>query len=666
MIKKLYNFFTDRTFVLYAIIGLSGVVLDFLFYALLVKLGVPAVLASAVSVSVGIVNNFFWNAHYNFKRKDHLLSRFWRFYAIGATGVVLSMLFILLFHNIFGISALYAKAISVPFIVVFQYWFNKNASFAVDHRQVPWKPLLLFAVCTAVLCLFVVNAPYFNFTDEADNLLGAQLIAQGHTVIYRDYFSHHMPLTYFVGAPLFWIFGTKLVAIKVAFGLAMGSWLLLMSRHLYKRYGMLVFATFTLLVAGSQMLSWSNMLLAETLIAFALCHALILFITRADRPHVSSDLIVFALLGAVPVLSSLSYAAVSLLIYGLLLVRILEIKATAGQKISRVLVAGLVALIPYLLFLGYLHATHTLGLMKHDALNFNTLYYSRFTPDAAISPTDGILSVIQGSVGSLYSVLTFANTAHPQILGFAFLLSIVMGIIALGRTRYYLEAGALTLGLLLGADRNGFNFFFLNNDQVRASIIPTLVGLLVLALAVFHIARANKADTFRRYAAPLALVTITLITFSSVGQIASASRAYLRGGSLVASPQEPGSPSTVINLVNKSSDYYWLGPIDFSSQILIHSKNVSAYRFYAPWHAVCPDCTAQLEKDIASHKPNVIAFDNSVNIWGYKAGTYAQPLIDTFKSDYYQLPDPRLKNFYFRKDRAAEDNKILKQTGYEL
>lgn len=665
MLNKALSMFTERSFINYAIIGISGVVIDFILYILLTSIGVPAVLASVVSVSAGIVNNFLLNAHYNFKRKDHLWRRFASFYAVGATGVILSALFILLFHNVFGIGEIWAKAISVPFIVVFQYWFNKNSSFALDHKQIPWRQLSIFAICITVLCLFAVNAPYYNFSDEADNLLGAQFITDGG-VIYSQYFSHHMPLTYFVGVPFFLLFGAKLIAIKVAFGLVMALWLLAMSRHLLRQYGIKVFASFTLLVAVSQTLAWSHMLLAETLIAFACAHALILLLTTNTKRNLYGEAAAFALLGAIPALSALSYTPLSLAIYALFIVVLVQRKISFRTAVKPLVVFAGVAIVPYLLFVAYLGINRIGNEFIEQALTFNKLYYSQFTTDATTSPLDSLLSIPQGAFGGLQNALLWQGGNKP--VAFFFTLAIIASIYLLIRYKQWLIAGAFSVILFFGASRNGFLSVFSNGGSARNGTILVLVGLLLVSIVLFsgYIKKPKEQDLLFSLSKLSIGVALLLIVFASIAQLSTIGRVYGHNlGTL--DPNQPfNTRLDVINTVNTANDTYWIAPIDFSSPLLIPSKSASTYRFFAPWHAVCPSCVTTIENDLAANKPNVIIVSRDVEIWGNKVDTYGQKLIDSFENDYYQVADIRLQDYYFNKANSAYIDAVLSAKGYDM
>lgn len=115
----------------YAAIGAVGVCLDYgLFVVLFDLVGLHEQIANALSTTAGIVNNFALNALLNFRRRDRLLARFLRFYAVGLSGIALTFLLLAVFAGGLGVSADLVKAASLPLVLVLQYTINRRWSFA--------------------------------------------------------------------------------------------------------------------------------------------------------------------------------------------------------------------------------------------------------------------------------------------------------------------------------------------------------------------------------------------------------------------------------------------------------------------------------------------------------------------------------------------------------
>jgi len=134
LVKKTYSAALEqlrlrRQLIVYGFIGVSGATLDILIYLLLYKeFGVYPPLASFLSVTIAITNNFILNAKFNFKVSDNLLKRFYSFYGIGLSGAVLSAIAIAALQAV-DVGPTIAKLLTIPPIVVGQYILNKKISF---------------------------------------------------------------------------------------------------------------------------------------------------------------------------------------------------------------------------------------------------------------------------------------------------------------------------------------------------------------------------------------------------------------------------------------------------------------------------------------------------------------------------------------------------------
>lgn len=129
MLKSIKNRLSKH-FILYAFIGISGVLLDLIsFYILEHYFGVNYQLANAISTSLGITNNFLLNTFFNFRQFDKLLWRYLKFYAVGLLGLTVTALFLYVLVDHFSWDTLYAKALTIIIVFLLQYGLNKKFSF---------------------------------------------------------------------------------------------------------------------------------------------------------------------------------------------------------------------------------------------------------------------------------------------------------------------------------------------------------------------------------------------------------------------------------------------------------------------------------------------------------------------------------------------------------
>ncbi len=134
MIRELYNKYKEL--IKYCIIGCSGALLDFIVYTILVSvLNMNYLLANALSVTIGITNNFFLNAYLNFKVTDNLFKRFISFYLVGMLGLIISEVMLYVLVDIMNINSIASKIITIFVITIVQFLLNKTVTFKKGKRE---------------------------------------------------------------------------------------------------------------------------------------------------------------------------------------------------------------------------------------------------------------------------------------------------------------------------------------------------------------------------------------------------------------------------------------------------------------------------------------------------------------------------------------------------
>ena len=132
------NFRKYRHFFLYCLIGCSGALLDYLiFLGLTDFLGMKEQYqwVNLLSVSTGILNNFWLNARFNFKKSDHLLKRFLSFYAVGMFGWLVSAGCLYVLIERMEIRSAIAKIVTIFVVTVLQFTLNKLITFGKIGKE---------------------------------------------------------------------------------------------------------------------------------------------------------------------------------------------------------------------------------------------------------------------------------------------------------------------------------------------------------------------------------------------------------------------------------------------------------------------------------------------------------------------------------------------------
>ena len=117
---------TLRRYIIYCVIGFTGLALDMLIFNLMITyLNISPYISNIVSMFVSINNNFFLNTYFNFKKSDKLLKRWAFFCIIGVVGIFVSDILLNLFYEGLGLDVNISKLITIPIIATLQFILHK-------------------------------------------------------------------------------------------------------------------------------------------------------------------------------------------------------------------------------------------------------------------------------------------------------------------------------------------------------------------------------------------------------------------------------------------------------------------------------------------------------------------------------------------------------------
>jgi dolichol-phosphate mannosyltransferase len=143
--------FPVARFLRFGAVGLSGVFVDM---TMLYLLSDPTTLhwglttSKIIASEVAIINNFLWNDQWTFgdiaqqqPGKDQKLKRFLKFNLICLMGLILNVLLLNLFFNIFGVNRYIANLLAIVIVTFWNFWINLKLSWRVtDVHKDPATP----------------------------------------------------------------------------------------------------------------------------------------------------------------------------------------------------------------------------------------------------------------------------------------------------------------------------------------------------------------------------------------------------------------------------------------------------------------------------------------------------------------------------------------------
>ncbi|MBR8831045.1 MAG: Undecaprenyl-phosphate 4-deoxy-4-formamido-L-arabinose transferase [Chroococcopsis gigantea SAG 12.99] len=139
-ISKKFQFPFDR-FLRFATVGFSGVFVDMTVFYLLTdpnSLGWGLTRSKILAAEVAIINNFILNDSWTFgdisqtqQGWNNRLKRFFKFNLICLGGLILNVLLLNTFFNVFGIDRYVANLMAIALVTVWNFWFNLKLSWRV-------------------------------------------------------------------------------------------------------------------------------------------------------------------------------------------------------------------------------------------------------------------------------------------------------------------------------------------------------------------------------------------------------------------------------------------------------------------------------------------------------------------------------------------------------
>ena len=121
-------------FIKFGIVGLSNTFISYAMYATLTFLGIPYLLANVTGFLLSVLNAFFWNNRYVFRKSDDETRILWwslakTFLSYAGTGLVLANILLVVFVEKFGISKYIAPILTLVITIPLNFLMNKFWSF---------------------------------------------------------------------------------------------------------------------------------------------------------------------------------------------------------------------------------------------------------------------------------------------------------------------------------------------------------------------------------------------------------------------------------------------------------------------------------------------------------------------------------------------------------
>ena len=121
--------FLSKEFILFALVGVSNTVINFIVYTILVFFSMPYLLANIIGYGVGMINSYLLNKHFVFQKKEGDSSVFLKFVLVNIITVTVHSILLYFFVSILGWHKIYSQAFVTIITLVLNYLGNKLWTF---------------------------------------------------------------------------------------------------------------------------------------------------------------------------------------------------------------------------------------------------------------------------------------------------------------------------------------------------------------------------------------------------------------------------------------------------------------------------------------------------------------------------------------------------------
>lgn len=145
LIRLRLSLWQFERFLRFGIVGFSGVFVDMGFLYLLSDpstLALPLTRSKIIAAELAIINNFLWNDTWTFgdisrtqQGKRQKLKRFIKFNLVCLAGLILNVLLLNIFFNLFGLNRYLANLAAIAFVTIWNFWLNLKLSWRTTDKN---------------------------------------------------------------------------------------------------------------------------------------------------------------------------------------------------------------------------------------------------------------------------------------------------------------------------------------------------------------------------------------------------------------------------------------------------------------------------------------------------------------------------------------------------
>ncbi len=514
--------------------------------------------------------------------------------------------------------------------------------------------------------ILLLNSVHDKYPDEFDNILGGYLINHGE-LPYRDFFSHHGPLAYFLAGILTGVTGQSFVGFRI---LTAGVFLLIFiaTYLVWTRRTTLpriIPLAYTLTAGLGATYFWGHMFLADPLAGYLIVPAYGLLVAKIFKKEALTtvDLWLISLFTGGAVLVSMTYTYTVMVIIGGTFLSF--ISSQKGRDIKELAIKmGKFAVImatPYLVFFLYLLITGSVEEFYYQAVQYNQRYYIYNYPRdpgvTTINPVRYAIVIFTKFTEDFRILLTGVlnpNLNNPFNLSVAVVNAAILLVFTLQRR--LLLAGLTLFSLAFSTVRS--NLFESKATDYQSAVYFLITFFNASFLIYFFREELEKVkDYSRRLVLSVVLLTFGLYWLFTLMFLFQETWRwnYLRYMGRVPLIYDRPQIANTVNAVTNRDEYCWVGPFEFEEMFYLDCKLPSKYHWILPQFAGIPQIKSELISEFSKNRPRVIVYNRQYSAFGQSAD-FSGFFLEWLDKNYISLKDIGPNKYRFNSGNTENFN----------
>lgn len=508
----------------------------------------------------------------------------------------------------------------------------------LSTRKKSFPEYLAYIIPVGVFLVFIINAGYVSYPDEFVNLLAGKLILAGR-LPYRDFFDHHMPLAWYLGAFLL-IFSFKSFVIFRYFWAIFQFLVLFLTAIYVKKQNPRVYKLYLIyfvLFPAISVYYWMHLYIADSLAFLFTSSVVWILFTQTYKKVVDfRALIVSSMLVGALLFSSLSFLYFAIGLYAWI-----GYLAYKNFGLRKTFVLGGISIVPFIVYLLYLLVTGTFGDFWTANIVYNTqLYVSipNYTRGGHFNPLKLMLTI----------VFNFWQPYIKQVVAIKDIDLYFPVATTVAWSTFVLFLVLMFENPIIGI----FYFFMLNMSAPRSDVsaIPETdyqvsvylaLGFIAALISIWRLQKIKLNDEFFEILRKVAgfLILVYLI-FSAMFLLKNEyDKAFQRYIQKIPSVYDIKDASTFVNEITGPEDKYWIGPYEPHQLFYVPLNQLPAkYPSLLPQFSESEYFSSDFIKQMSDANPAVIIFKHDVSIFNTPSDKFGAFFIN-WMSDKYQTID---------------------------